>query len=328
MRIFEETATREALPFDLLIARLREMFRSGCKVPARHVHIVESETSQGTVLIMPAWTGRYLGIKTVNIYPGNSKLGLPGLFSAYTLFDATTGQVLAQMDGNVITSRRTAAASALAASYLARKESKRLLVVGAGRVGSLLPRAYAEVFDLQAIDIWDRTGSVAEAVAQSLAVDGLPAMAVADLRDATTQADIVSCATLATSPVISGNWLRPGTHLDLIGSFTPDMRESDDSAFVRASVFVDTSEALQKSGDLLGPISRGVIALSDIEGTLADLCEGRVNVMRRKEGRTIFKSVGTALEDLAAAIQVFEFWSTREPVSAGPLEPTASNGKF
>jgi ornithine cyclodeaminase len=306
MRVFDEASTRQALPFDALIERLREMFRSGCHVPARHVHQVKTEAAEGTMLIMPAWTQRYLGIKTVNIYPGNSAQGLPGLFSAYTLFDATTGEVLAQMDGDVITSRRTAAASALAASYLARPNARTLLVMGAGRVGSLLPFALREVMELESVEIWNRSGTRAEVLAASLAEQGIPARAVRDVQAAAMSADIVSCATLATEPVLRGEWLRPGMHVDLIGSFTPQMREADDGVFAGASVYVDTPEALEKSGDLLGPISREVFSASSVAGNLADLCAGRVNGRRRDDERTVFKAVGTALEDLAAAIAVYE----------------------
>lgn len=323
MKIIDEAATREALPFGELIERLRCMFRTGCHVPARHVHLVQTATAQGTVLIMPAWTERYLGIKTVNIFPENSSQGLPGLFSAYTLFDATTGRVLAQMDGDVITARRTAAASALAASYLARKDARRLLVVGAGRVGSLLPLAYREVMQLDAVEIWDRSGAPAEVLATSLAAQGIPADAVQDLEAAVRRADVVSCATLAKEPVLHGDWLPPAVHVDLIGSFTPEMREADDAVFANASLFIDTPEALQKSGELLSPMSRGLIGAHSVNGNLSELCAGLIGGRKRDDERTIFKSVGTALEDLAAAIAVYEFWADveqSEVVTAGPSE--------
>lgn len=307
MKIFDEAATRQALPFGVLIERLRQMFRSGCHVPARHVHQVRTEAARGTVLIMPAWNERYLGIKTVNIFPANGSRGLPGLFSAYTLFDATTGEVLAQMDGNVITSRRTAAASALAASYLARKDARRLLVVGAGRVGSLLPLAYREVRQFASVEIWDRSGTPAQALAASLAAQGIEASAVRDLPAAAGRADVVTCATLATEPVLRGAWLPAGAHVDLIGSFTPEMREADDAVFAGASVFVDTEEALQKSGELLGPLARGILTAADVRANLSQLCAGLVGGRRHDGERTVFKSVGTALEDLAAAIAVYEF---------------------
>ncbi len=230
----------------------------------------------------------------------------PGLFSTYTLYDASTGEPLAQIDGNEITSRRTAAASALAASYLAPVEARSLLVVGCGRVGSLVPEAFRTVRPIERIAVWDRNEVGAKELAARLHAQDIDAFVATDLAQAASEADIVSCATLATQPVIEGPWLRPHSHLDLIGSFTPQMREADDAAFVGAKLFIDTREALQKSGELLGPMSRGVFAATDVAGELADLAAGRVQGRTETDGRTVFKAVGTALEDLAAAILVYE----------------------
>jgi ornithine cyclodeaminase/alanine dehydrogenase-like protein (mu-crystallin family) len=308
MKLLDAGATRGALPFDALIAAIETLFAAGCEVPARHVHAISGAAGeQGTVLIMPAWQpGRYIGIKTVNIFPDNAARGLPALFSTYVLYDAATGAPLAQIDGNEITSRRTAAASALAARYLARADADSLLVVGTGRVASLLPYAYREVRALRAVTVWSRNHDAALRLASQLRADGFDARASDDLQAAARQAAIVTCATLATEPVIRGEWLQPGSHLDLIGSFTPQMREADDACFGGARLYVDTLEAPQKSGDLLGPIARGVFAPADIAGTLEALCRGEVAGRRDAHERTVFKSVGTALEDLAAAMLVME----------------------
>ena len=306
MRIFDAAATRAALPFDRLIAAIERLFISGCAVPTRHTHTLETADGAGaTVLIMPAWqTGRYLGIKTVNIFPGNGARGLPGLHSTYMLYDAETGQPLALLDGDEITSRRTAAASALAARKLARPDARRLLVLGAGRVARLLPYAHTQLRSIDEIAVWARDAAKAESLAAAWRADGLNAHATGDLQAAVAQADIVSSATLATSPLLQGAWLRQGSHLDLIGSFTPQMREADDACFVDADVYVDTDEAPRKSGDLLAPLSRGVLHEADIRGTLAELC--RAPVQRDAARRSVFKAVGTALEDLAAAVLVYE----------------------
>ena len=308
MKFFNTTETRAALPFDRLIEALKRMFVEGCEVPLRHTHTLTADDgSQGTVLIMPAWRAdRYLGIKTINIFPGNAARGLPGLFATYVLYDARTGEPLAQIDGNEITARRTVAASALAASMLARRNSKRLLVVGAGRVAALVPEAFRQVLPIEEVQVWARQPAQAEVLVNELRAGGFAASVAADLAEATARADVVSCATLATVPVIEGAWLSPGSHLDLIGSFTPLMREADDACFAGASLFVDTSEALQKSGDLLGPMSRGVFSAQDVCGNLAELCAGAVPGRSADDQRTVFKSVGTALEDLAAAALVFE----------------------
>ncbi|MFM9925424.1 ornithine cyclodeaminase family protein [Variovorax sp. H27-G14] len=309
MKIIDAESTRRALPFDRLIPAMRDMFVAGCEVPLRHAHALQPDANAPpqTVLIMPAWQqDRYLGIKTVTIFPHNATLGLPGLFSTYVLYDARTGEPLAQIDGNEITSRRTAAASALAASYLAPPDARSLLVIGCGRVGSLLPEAYRAVRPIDRVKVWDHDLSAAAALAERLRAQDIDADVAQDLATAASDAEIVSCATLATQPVVHGAWLRAGGHLDLIGSFTPQMREGDDACFRDAQLFVDTQEALMKSGDLLGPMSRNVFAAEDVAGTLADLTSGKAKAQSTGTGRTVFKAVGTALEDLAAAILVFE----------------------
>ncbi len=154
--------------------------------------------------------------------------------------------------------------------------------------------------------VWDRDETAASALAARLRAQDIDAAVAPDLARAAGDADIVSCATLATEPVVQGAWLREGSHLDLIGSFTPQMREADDACFAGARLFVDTQEALQKSGELLGPMSRRVFAAGDVVGTLADLARGAVRGRVDGDGRTVFKAVGTALEDLAAAMLVFE----------------------
>jgi len=311
MQVFDAAATARALPFARLIPALRARFVAGCTVPPRHVHdIADGDGGTMTSLLMPAWSdgaqdARY-GVKIINIAPGNRARGLPGLHASYLLHDAATGVPLALLDGNVLTARRTAAASALAASWLARTDAQHLLVVGAGRVAAMLPLAYRELRALRRVSLWARRGAAAEALAAELRTQGLPAEAVHDLPSALAAADIVSCATLATAPVVHGALLRPGSHLDLIGSFTPQMREADDDCFIGASVFIDTEEALAKSGDLLGPIASGALRAAQVRGTLASLCNGSSAGRRSAGERTVFKSVGTALEDLAAAMLAVE----------------------
>ena len=312
MLIFDAPATQAALPFERLVPALRAMFAIGCEVPARHVHVVPTADGGGfTSLIMPAWLeGRYYGVKTINIAPGNGARGLPGLHASYMLYDGITGVPLALIDGDQITTRRTAAASALAASWLARDDARHLLVVGAGRIAALLPHAYRVVRPLDKVSVWARSPQNAQALADRLRAEGLPAQAVPDLAAACHAADIVSCATLATEPVVQGAWLRPGTHLDLIGSCTPAMREADDACFAGAALYLDTEEGLKKSGELLGPLARGVFTAADVRGTLATLACGESAGRRDPGERTVFKSVGIALEDLAAAITVFEACGT------------------
>lgn len=303
---FDAEHTRAALPFDRLIPALRTLFATGCMVPARQVHGVSAPgEAPVTSLVMPAWLpGQRYGVKIVNVAPGNSARGLPGLHASYLLFDAANGVPLAAIDGDQITARRTAAASALAADFLARPDAQHLLVVGAGRVAALLPEAYRAVRPIERVTVWARQPVQAEALVATLREGGFHAVAATSLEAAVIAADIVSCATLASEPIIHGRWLRPGSHLDLIGSYTPSMREADDDCFAGAALYIDTEEALAKSGDLLGPMSRGVFAAADVRGTLAALARGEAAGRAEAGGRTVFKSVGTALEDLAAAMLV------------------------
>lgn len=312
IRILDAQATGVRLPFGELVATLRRAFAEGCVVPVRHHHAIANDGEpDATLLLMPAWhetqrSGRYLGIKIVTVFPGNTSRNLPGLTSTYMLYDGRTGAQLALLDGNTITSRRTVAASALAADYLARKDARRLLVVGAGRVASLIPDAYRAVRPIEHIDIWDIEAANAARLAQDLERQGLKASVVTNLEAAVRAADIVSAATLATEPLIRGEWLRPGTHVDLIGGFTPAMREADDEAVRRSSVYIDTREALHEAGDLVQPIRAGLFSADLVRATLDELCRSNAPARTSDSEITLYKAVGTALADLAAATMVYE----------------------
>ena len=309
MQIFDAAATRAPLGFERLIPALHAAFAGDTTVPARHVHPVRAGSDTGTVLIMPAWSeAGFLGIKTVNIYPGNGARGLPGLHGTYMLYDAHTGVPLALMDGDEITSRRTAAAAALGASFLARRDARRLLVLGCGRVARLLPEAMRQARPgIDELMVWNHRPEGARALAAQWRAQGLDARAVDDLEDAVRRADIVSCATLSTTPLVRGEWLAPGSHLDLIGSFTPQMREAHPSCFGHgARIGVDTPEALQKSGDLLDALAAGELRADGVHATLSQLCRGERAGRADDRERTVFKAVGSALEDLAAATLVWQ----------------------
>jgi ornithine cyclodeaminase/alanine dehydrogenase-like protein (mu-crystallin family) len=317
MRSVDAATTARHLPFDALIGALRHAFAAGCDVPLRHTHHISLPTHashsdpagpvSGTVLLMPAWRpGGRLGLKTVTIFPANRALGLPALHSVYTLFDAGTGVPLAQLDGNQLTARRTAAASALAALFLAREDASRLLVLGAGRIAALMAPAMQAVRPITRVEVWNRSPAAAQALAAQWREQGFDAVATDDLPAAVARAHIVSCATLANAPLVQGAWLQAGSHLDLIGSFKPDMRETDAACFARCRVYCDTDEALAKSGDVLQAIAAGAFAADALQGTLASLCRGEHRGRRDGQECTLFKSVGTALEDLAAAELVFD----------------------
>jgi len=308
MQIIDEARTTRQLPFDKLIAALEAMFIEGCCVPLRHTHAIEGAPGDtGTLLVMPAWQpGKRLGVKTVSIFPGNKAKALPGLHSTFVLFDAGTGRPLAMLDGDTITSRRTAAASALASKYLSRPDARTLVVLGAGRVASLLPEAHRTVRPIETVKIWDIDSQAAQRLVGRLREQGMAAEHAVDIEPAVRSADIVSCATLSQRPLVQGAWLQPGAHLDLIGSFTPAMRESDDECFRRATVFVDTEEALAKSGDILEALRSGAFEHARVAAMLDALCRGQHGGRTHAGEITLFKAVGTALEDLAAASLAYD----------------------
>ncbi|EKE76935.1 bifunctional Delta(1)-pyrroline-2-carboxylate/Delta(1)-piperideine-2-carboxylate reductase [Oceanibaculum indicum] len=306
MRIIDADSAARALPYDALIEALRAMFREGCTVPLRHHHGVEVPgKAEATLLLMPAWTpGGYIGIKMVTVFPSNGEKGLPAIMGQYLLLSGETGEVLAMIDGQTLTARRTAAASALAASYLAREDSEKMLMVGAGALAPQLIRAHLAVRpSLRRIAIWARDKTKSQALADKMAAEtGRAVTAAGDLEEVARWADLISCATLSKQPLVHGAWLKPGAHLDLVGAFTPEMRESDDEAVRRASVFVDTREgALKEAGDIVLAVKSGALTPDAIRGDLYDLTRGTAKGRQSAQEITFFKSVGTALEDLAAA---------------------------
>ena len=307
MRLIGPSEVHAALDFRSLVESLRQMFRSGCEVPVRHHHAVEVPgAAAATLLLMPAWqTGRHIGVKTVTVFPSNAEKSLPSVMGIYTLLDGNTGEPLALIDGPALTLRRTAAASALAASCLARPDSAVHLMVGTGALAPHLVAAHRAVRPIRETRIWGRDPQKAEALAARLAATGtapgINTFAVSDLAEAAAGADIVTCATLSHEPLVRGAWLKPGAHLDLVGGYRPDMRETDDDAIRRARVFVDTEAALHEAGDIVQPLQSGLLARDGIAGDLFGLARGSCDGRRAADEITLFKSVGTALEDLAAA---------------------------
>lgn len=295
--------TRAILPFDELIQAIEEGFRGNYESPLRHQHqLANSNDEDDILLLMPAWRDKHFcGIKLVNVVPRNSKQQKPAISSIYVLFDRETGEYLLSLDGGELTARRTAAASALAARMLARHDSSIHLIVGAGRVGQNIPLAYREVLPITKTLVFDINADNANKAVENLQKLGIEAAVISDLEQAAQQADIITCATLASSPVLKGIWLKPGQHIDLIGSFTPKMREADDEVVRRAKIFIDTEDALAESGDIITPLENGTISRSDIVGTLESFFRSGISYQRKAEDITLFKAVGSAIEDLSSA---------------------------
>ena len=255
------------------------------------------------LLTMPAWRrGEAIGVKIVNVFPGNAVLGLGSVSAVYMLFDGRTGAPRAIVDGEALTHRRTAAASALASTYLSRPESRVLLVVGTGQLAPHLATAHCQVRAIARVLVWGRSASKAQEVAGRLRTEGLEAETVDDLPAGIAQADIVTCATTSTVPLIRGRDVRPGTHVDLVGAFTPQMRESDDDLIGAADVYVDTrAGALAEAGDLLQAAATGSWSTERIVADLHELCSGHAAGRTNARRITVFKSVGAAMEDLVGA---------------------------
>ncbi|MEC7571167.1 MAG: ornithine cyclodeaminase family protein, partial [Pseudomonadota bacterium] len=293
--------------FPPLIDSLRTMFRAGCTAPVRHHHSLAAPLgggAAGDLLLMPAWqAGQHIGIKIVTVFPDNSTRGLSAVMASYVLLDGETGKPLAFIDGEMLTVRRTAAASALAADYLARDDAHRLTMLGTGALAPHLIEAHASVRPIDHVRIWGRTPEKAVALADRFKDRFTTVEAITDKSAAIAAAHIVSCATLSADPLVHGADLGPGTHVDLVGAFRPDLRESDDQVIARGRVFVDTrAGALAEAGDLIQAFAAGVAGPEDIQGDLFDLCGGDTPGRQGAAEITVFKSVGTALEDLAAAI--------------------------
>ncbi len=304
MRILSAADVEGALDWDSLVERLRRAFRRGAEVPVRHHHeIANPGGPEGTLLLMPAWqAGQHIGVKVATIFPDNDSQGLPSVMGAYLLLDGKTGAPIALIDGPMLTVKRTAAASALASSYLSRPDCERFLMIGTGSLAPYLIMAHAAVRPICNVLIWGRSPDKAARLAKRLDRPDFRVAATDDLEAAVRGAHVISCATLSKDPLVRGDWLQPGQHLDLVGAFRPDMRESDDTAIRRARVFVDTRDgALAEAGDIVQPIESGVLDPDDVAGDLFDLTRGERAGRRFYDQITLFKSVGTALEDLAAA---------------------------
>ena len=318
MKFFSAAQMAAAMDYRGLVDALRDAFRGHYITPVRHHHTISlPDQSDATLLLMPSWQdtkqdgashGAYAGVKMVTVYPDNEqRLQKPSILGAYMLMDAESGEVKAIMDGPTITVWRTACASALAADFLAKPFAKSMTMIGTGALSGHLIRAHASVRPIETVMIWGRNPEKARAVADSLSDLELAISLVEDRKQAVEAADIVSCATMSPTPMVEGAWLKPGAHLDLVGAYRPDMRESDDECIRRSRVYVDTlAGATKEGGDITQPMAAGILDLDEIRGDLFGLCQNKCSARWGDDEITLFKSVGTAIEDLAAAKYVYE----------------------
>jgi len=297
--------------FPTLIAEIKNAFASSTiEVPQRHHHNFSNpkEDIDSTLLLMPAWNpSKEAGVKIVTVSPNNGKYNLPSIQGTYIYLDAHKGMVKAILGAKALTVKRTAATSALAASYLAKKDASSLLMIGTGALSKNLIVAHASVRPIKRVYVWGRNLEKAQAICNELTNENFSITAIETIEEKISEVDIISCATLSKTPLVLGKYLKRGQHLDLVGAYKKDMREADDEAIQRSNVFVDTYQGgLKESGDIVIPLQKGIISENSIKADLLELCSGKKQGRQNELEITFFKSVGHALEDLTAATYYYK----------------------
>lgn len=306
---------KENTHFKTLIGALRENFaETSIIVPQRHHHDFKnpSEKQDSTLLLMPAWNpSKEAGVKIITVSPNNGTHNLPSIQGTYIYLDAQFGHVKAILDAKELTVKRTAAASALASSYLSKKEASSLLMIGTGALATNLILAHASIRPIKEVFVWGRSLEKATAICEQLKEESFACTPVVSIKETAAKVDIISCATLSESPLVFGDFVNPGTHIDLVGAYKSNMRESDNVLIKKASVFVDTLAGIKEPGDIAIPIKENIITEKDILGDLFSLC--KKNQFQRKNNSeiTLFKSVGHALEDLTAATYYYNKYTAQ-----------------
>ncbi len=305
MRVLGYNETVAALEFPALVEALRQAFRArNIETPSAELHTIPVPNGpNGSLVLLPTWqAGKHFGVKMTTTFPGNIAQHRPARLGTYLLCDGKTGETLAILDGPGLTARRTAAASALAASYLARSDCERLLMIGTGNLAAHLIEAHASVRPIHNVLVWGRDHDKAARLAKRLDRRNLKVAATTNLEKAVRGAQIICCATSSREPILMGEWLPEGVHIDLVGGRSRQMREADDVTMTKARIFVDTRDAaVSEAGDIAAPMEAGIITDHDIAGDLFDLTRGDRAGRRFNTQITLFKSVGHSLEDLAGA---------------------------
>lgn len=297
------------LDYPSLISAVKQMFLSDAENPERHHHTIPVPGKlNATLLLMPSWKpGQYVGLKTATIFPSNTEEDKPSVMATYLLLDGCTGQPLAAIDGKALTGLRTAATSALVADLLANPNASTMTMIGAGALARPLVRAHSSIRNLKQINLWNRSPERLKQLYSDLKAESYPVEIVQDLESAVRSSDIVSTATLSRSALVRGHWVGPGTHLDLVGAYTGHMQEVDTDSVRKSRVFVDSvSGGKEEAGDLILAAESGDWDYDRIAGDIVSLLKGATIGRTSPDEITLFKSVGSALEDLAAAILAYE----------------------
>ena len=305
MKLIDNVILEKVLTYEILISALRQSFAAPDAVTPQRSHITyegSPDKNTSTLLLMPSWVPhKNLGVKIATVSPANANHNLPSVNGVYLLFDAATGQCTHVFDAAIITAKRTAATSALASSYLSRQNSEIMLMVGTGTLAPELIKAHASVRPIKKVLVWGRDYRKTEKVCKETYSPGISLEPVRDIKSACATADIISCATLSQTPLLSGIFIREGCHVDLVGSYLPTAREADDSLIKKAKIYIDHDGAMRESGDLRIPLENNQIEASNILADLHQLCAGLKQGRAHEFQITLFKSVGHAMEDLVAA---------------------------
>ncbi|CAA9194593.1 bifunctional Delta(1)-pyrroline-2-carboxylate/Delta(1)-piperideine-2-carboxylate reductase [Flavobacterium collinsii] len=321
IQLISDHFIEEKCNFKELIERLRAGFSTlAIEVPMRHHHDYPNpeEGKDSTLLLMPAFeAGKDLGVKIVTVSPNNGKYDLPSIQGTYIYLDGHKGNIKAILDAKSLTGKRTAATSALASSYLSRKNASSMLMIGTGALAINLIKAHASVRPIKEVYVWGRTIEKAQLVCDALKNAPFTCKPISTIEEVISQVDIISAATLSPVPLVFGKWLKPGQHLDLVGAYKKDMREADDEAVLKSSLFLDTYQGgLKESGDILIPLTNGIITKETIKADLFELCSNTKTGRTSDTEITYFKSVGHALEDLVAAGYFYEEYNLKTQKNA------------
>ncbi len=304
MQMFDADAVHRLLPYETLIPALQEMHR-GEMPGGDSVYSYDPHGSENMFVTLPGWLGgRLIVVKMVGVFPANRDRDPPigSVLGAVAAFDAETGAPVLVADGEAMTYRKTAAISGLGAALLAPTAPRDLLVVGAGGLGPHVALAHlAARPSLERVRVWNRTAPRAEALAARLRAQGIAAEAAPDLDAAVAEADVISCVTMARAPLVKGALLKPGAHLDLVGAYLPDMRETDDAAMRRGAVYTCSARGRETNGELAQPVAAGALAWEDIRGDAFGLAQGRDPGRSGPEQITVFKNIGGAHQDVFTA---------------------------
>lgn len=324
MQVIEAARVHELLAYDGLVEAIRQAHLGGMpKMVDRHIHQQPHPDGDPDIFILlSAWQPQEgLLAKMVTSFPRNrSRHGVSNVNSLYVFINGTTGVTEAVIDGEAMIFRKTSADSALGARLLAREDARNFLMVGAGLLAPYLVRAHRSVRpSIENVIVWNRTAANADRLVEILCREGIRATATRDLDNAVSHADVISSATMAGEPLIKGRLLKPGAHVDLVGSFTPEMREADDDVLRRANIFVDHRQTTQRSGEFLGPFARGVIKPTDIKGDLFELCQRKVEGRTSPDQITMMKNGGGSHMDYFVTKYLIDRLHNR------PFQTTCSN---